>query len=387
MSSASPETAATRRFRHLRRAGLGIGALLAAIAAVYAPSTLRAAAVLGAAVDMYDPSGLTTLVSYDVRSDDYGLQLPDRSLRSRRYVPAGVTRPPVALLLHGVHPRGIDEPRLRAFAHALSSVGIEVHTPELPELVAFRAEPRLIADIAHCAVALQRASGGRRVGAFGISFAGGLLLAAATSPEGSAALDYVVALGAHHDMRRLARYYAGAAVSGPDGARQPPSPHPYGGRILASLYAADLFGDEAETAREALTLHLTERYRESTQVRAKLSPEAQTRLDAVLVQPSPELQPLLLSAAQRHAPAFADLSPAGHLANLRMPVFLLHGQDDPVVPSTETEWLAREVPERALRGVLITPALRHAEGAGVSAARDAAQLLGFLSAVLREAGD
>lgn len=385
MASTPPRAASTPRWRVLRRATLGLSLLTAVFAAAYVPSTLRAAAVLGASVDMYDPSGLTKLVSYDVRSDEHPLQLPARSLRSRRYLPAGVEQPPVALVLHGVHPRGIDEPRLRAFARGLASVGVEVHTPELPELAAFQAEPQLISDIAHCASALQRAHGGRRVGAFGISFAGGLLLAAATRPEASEALDYVVALGAHHDMRRLARYYAGVTVAGPDGEPAPPSPHPYGGRILASLYAEDLFGAEAETARVALTLHLTERYRDAASMRAQLSPKAQARFDAVLTRPSPELQPLLLSAAQGHAEAFSQLSPAGRLAGLRVPVFLLHGKDDPVVPSTETEWLAREVPKSALRMVLVTPALRHAEGAGLSAARDTAQLLGFLSAVLREA--
>jgi dienelactone hydrolase len=378
--------------RERRRLVRGLLAALAAaglvLAGARAPSTLRALVVLGASVDMYAGSVATRLVSYDVRVQDQPLALPGRTLRARRYTPVGRTAPPLTLLVHGVHPRGIDEPRLREFARALASVGLEVHTPELPELAAFEARPELAGDLAACAKALRAGAGGRKVGAFGISFAGGLLLVAAAQPGGDAVFDYVVALGAHHDMRRLARYYAGGALLAPDGERRAARPHPYAGRILANAYAPDLFAaEDVGAARQALTLQLAERYRDAAQARAQLSPAGRERLRDVLDGPSSELQAMLLHASERRAAALAALSPAGRLGRLRVPVFLLHGQDDPIVPSTESEWLAREVPERALRRVLITPALRHAEGSPAPSARDAMRLVTFVSAVLREAED
>src|SRR5687767_12157076 len=116
------------RVRKWRRraltAAIALLLVLAAAIAVYAPSTLRAITVLAASVDMYDANVVTELVSYDVRVSDAPLVLPTRTLRSRRYVPAGRARAPVTLLLHGVHPRGIDEPRLRQFARALATVGL-----------------------------------------------------------------------------------------------------------------------------------------------------------------------------------------------------------------------------------------------------------------------
>jgi pimeloyl-ACP methyl ester carboxylesterase len=360
---------------------------LAAAIAVYAPSTLRAVAVLAASVDMYDANVVTALVSYDVRESDAPLVLPMRTLRSRRYAPAGRARAPVTLLLHGVHPRGIDESRLRQFARALATTGLDVHTPQLPELAAFEARPQLVDDIAASAAALQRASQGRKVGAFGISFAGGLLLVAAARPQGEATFDYVVALGAHHDLRRLARYYAGEGLIAPEGARRAPPPHRYAGRILAHAYASELFAvEDADTARQALKLQLTERYAEATRARARLTAPGEQRLRDVLEGPSPELRALLLRASERHAAALGSLSPSGRLARLRVPVFLLHGLDDPIVPSSESEWLARELPPDALRRVLLTPALRHAEGSATPAASDTLRLVAFLGAVFREAG-
>ena len=163
---------------------------------------------------------------------------------------------------------------------------------------------------------------------------------------------------------------------------------PYGARILATAFASDLFApQEAEAARHALRLHLAERYRDAAQVRAALSPATQARLTEVLESPSAALRTRLLATVRQHAAALAAASPAGHLRRLRVPVFLLHGRSDPIIPSVESEWLAREVPEPALERVLITPALRHAETQGAPALIEAMRLTAFIAAVLREAED
>ena len=131
-------------------------------AAVWGPSLLRAAVLLAASVGLYDTDGLPEFLSHPVRVDPEAIALPARQLRSLRYAPAGVQRPPVAMLVHGAHPRGIDEPRLVAFARSLAAAGLEVHTPELPELLAFQLTPQLAQDMGACAARLARSSGRRR---------------------------------------------------------------------------------------------------------------------------------------------------------------------------------------------------------------------------------
>jgi fermentation-respiration switch protein FrsA (DUF1100 family) len=69
----------------------------------------------------------------------------------------------------------------------------------------------------------------------------------------------------------------------------------------------------------------------------------------------------LLSLLDEHSAELAAISPEGQLTKLSAPVLLVHGSDDPVVPSTETLWLEREVPRHALRQSLVTSAIRHAE--------------------------
>jgi dienelactone hydrolase len=372
--------------RRQRNAFLLIAALIA-LAAALAPALLlrvRAARLLLATLETKAGSGLLALHTGTVRTNDERIALPDGSaLRSRRYRPAHDDRAPVLALLHGVHPLGIDEPRLERFARALAASGLDVHTPELPELLSLDVGASIVPRIAGCVSALRPQRGQGKLGAIGISFTGGLLLMAAATPQGAASLDYVVAIGSHADVRRVARHYAGEPARGPNGERADGPVDPYGARVLIAAFADALFAaEDVATAREALRQYLAEHYAEARAVAARLSPAGAARMQAVLAPDGRGLRPALAELARAHAPALAALSPAGHLAALRVPTLLLHGAADPIVPSTETAWLAREVPRAALERVLITPALRHAEASGPPSVGDELALVDFVAAIL-----
>jgi pimeloyl-ACP methyl ester carboxylesterase len=82
----------------------------------------------------------------------------------------------------------------------------------------------------------------------------------------------------------------------------------------------------------------------------------------------------------------ASVSPHGHLAELGMPVLLLHGSADSVIPATESLWLGKEVPPSELRRLLISPLITHVELGGQPGWRDKVALLGFMAAMFRESG-
>jgi pimeloyl-ACP methyl ester carboxylesterase len=67
-------------------------------------------------------------------------------------------------------------------------------------------------------------------------------------------------------------------------------------------------------------------------------------------------------------PELDAASPHFYLARLHLPVLLLHGSADNVVPPTETLWLERDLPPGVLRAALISPAIGHVEvgGAGIT---------------------
>lgn len=275
-------------------------------------------------------------------------------LRARTYDAAGGEGAPL-LLVHGVHPRGIDEPRLVRFAQLLAREGFRVTTPELESLTRFHVEADTAAQIASCARALAHRAGTARVGVVGISFGGGLaLLAAADEPR----IGAVLAIGAHHDARRLARWWTGEAIRGPDGATRSTSSEPYGREVLAHLYAEAYFGEaSAETARAAIEARLRGDREALRQHRDALPTEARRALDAIRDGASPALRVIV----EDHDADLAAASPAGQLDDVTAEVFLLHGADDPLVAPSESAWIDSELAPVRRGGLVVTPLLRHAE--------------------------
>ena len=346
---------------------------------------VRATGVLLQVVQAPDPTGITQWLRPRIMERDQVLNIEGHTIAARLYAPVGVASPPGLVLLHGVHQHGIGERNLVRFARALAGAGLSVLTPELPELLAYRVEPQTVSRITTAANAHAHRLSRTRVGVIGISFAGGLaLLAAAQDPEPFA---FVMAVGAHHDLARLARYYAGVPVRGPNGQAPSVSAHPYGARIIVRAHAERFFGPtDVEQAQHALGLWLSGRHREARHAATALSPPGHALMTRLFDERRlPEIKDLFLRAVEGAAAELAEVSPRGKLAGLRTPVFLVHGSDDPVIPSLETRWLAQEVPQHALRRAVVSPALRHTELSAEPNTADHWQLVDLVAAMLAAA--
>jgi pimeloyl-ACP methyl ester carboxylesterase len=309
--------------------------------------------------------------------------------RTRRYAPTAAVRGrPGVLLLHGVHPRGIDESRLVDFARVLAAGGLDVLTPELPELLAYRLDGATIAHIRQLAAAHAAQTHTAAVGVIGISFAGGLALMAAAEQGAAAPIGFVATIGAHHDLLRLTDYYAGRDVRGPNGERVDVAPHPYGARVMIREHLDRFFSaQDLPLARRALDVYLHDHPAQARAVAAGLSPAAQPRMAALLGSgSSPELAELLESSADAARLQLMAASPHHHLEGIQVPVFLLHGAGDPIIPSIETRYLARELPPRWLREAIVTPLLRHAEFPQPPKVAEAWELVRFIKEVYEAAG-
>jgi pimeloyl-ACP methyl ester carboxylesterase len=323
-----------------------------------------------------------------VREEDSVIALPTGPVRVRRFIPEGVEEPPGMVLLHGVHPRGIDEPRLRAFAHSVASVGVEVMTPELAELLVYRIDAVTIEKIRQLTAAHAKELRRRSAGVLGISFAGGLALMAAAEQRGPEPIGFVVSVGSHHDLARLCRYYAGEPVFGPTGEHTDVAPHPYGARVMIREHLDRFFGpSDLPLARRALDTYLRDRHAEARKLAQALSENAKPTMATLLENATtPALAQLLESSAAAASAQLAAASPQGHLAGLSVPVFLVHGQADPIIPSIETRWLAKELPPGTLRQILITPLLRHVEFPTPPTVRDTWELVRLMTGILDATG-
>ncbi len=309
---------------------------------------------------------------------------PQGPIRARVYVPAGVAKPPGMVIVHGIHHLGIDEPRLVNFSRAIAASGIEVLTPELPELADYHVAARDIAIIGWTAHDLRQRTG-VRVGVLGLSFAGGLSLLAVADPQFAGDIGLVVSVGGHDDLERVCRYLATGRIARPDGSIQSLPPHEYGALVLVYSHVEEFFAAaDAPIAREAIRLQLWEQVDAARQHSAALSAEGRSRIQLLLEHKQDSLATELLQRIPRHAAEMAAVSPHGHMAGLRVPVLILHGTGDSVIPATEALWLAHEVPQSCLRKVLISPFITHVEVGGKPSLGDKVALLNFVADMLAE---
>jgi len=348
---------------------------------------LQSVAVLDLVGNKPVPKWLRRFVSEPIQVRDLELPLASGAVRARLYTPVAPRNAPAILVLHGVHHLGIDEPRLENFATAMASCGIQVLTPELPDIKDYQVGKSSIATIGESAEWLAHSDGGRPVGVLGLSFSGGLSLLAAAEPEYQPDIRFVLAVGSQDEMSRVAAYYESGEDLRPDGTFEKLPPHDYGPLVLEYAHVGEFVpAQDVAAIRAVLRAHLYEDAAGERLAIAGLSAAQAAEAKALMDTTLPATRTALERADERHADDMAAVSPHGRLATLKTPVYLLHGAGDNIIPSAETEWMASELPKRNLKAVLISPVLSHLnlDGAGPTTA-DQLRLVHFFAEVLHAA--
>ena len=311
------------------------------------------------------------------------IPMPQESIRARIYAPAQAPRQTV-LLVSGLHPAGIDEPRLVSLARTLAEANVTVVTPEIPELSRFEITPLLTDRIEQAAAWLASESDlapTGRIGLMGISFSGGLAVVAAGRTSLRNHLLYVFSFGGHDDLRRVLEYFCtgiDAGGLGQDGRESDVgpatrSPHDYGVAVVL-LTVADRMVPSEQVAplrdgvrRFLWASHLdrvdkpgAEREFAALRDLARRLPEpAATLLGDVNNRDVAHLGPQLLPYIGFYADAPA-LSPS-RSPEPSAPVFLLHGKDDNVIPAGESQHLADRLRGQVPVRLLLTDLVSHVE--------------------------
>lgn len=313
------------------------------------------------------------------------------------YEPEGTVRRTV-LLIPGVHSMGIAEPRLTALAQDLAGSGIAVMTMALPDLMAYQITARsadVIEDAVVWMAAQPRLAPDGRIGLIGISFAGGLSIVAAGRPSIRDKVAYVVSFGGHGDLGRVLHYLAtGEAVHAPGVVTVPP--HDYGVAVI--LYAAadrvvppeQVVPLRAGIATFLLASQLTlvdMKQANATFAKARdmvknLPEPSATYLTYVNDRNVKALGPVLLphlglQADPAASPERAESVPAA-------PIFLLHGDEDTVIPAAESVVLGNYLRSKGVSvRVLLSPIITHAELDRSAAVAESWKVIAFWADILR----
>ena len=306
-----------------------------------------------------------------------------------------------ALLIPGIHSMGINEPRLTALARDLAGSGVMVMTLALPDLQHYQLTTQstdVIEDAVGWMTSRVDLAPDGHIGLIGISFAGGMSVVAAGRPSIRDKLAYVVSFGGHSDLPRVLHYLATGEQKQLPGVRAVP-PHDYGVAVLLYQFADQgiVPADQVaplrkgiETFLYASQLTLVDMNRanagfEQAREFAKTLPEPARAYmtyvnDRNVKKLGPALLPYLKVTGVDSPTLSAERSPSVPAA----PVFLLHGSEDSVIPTSESVLLADYLRSRGVEvHLLISELITHAEFDRAAAAADTWRLISFWANVLK----
>lgn len=305
------------------------------------------------------------------------------AFRARMYRAVDERHGPAIVVVHGVHYQGIDERRLVPFARALARSGFVVLTPELSELADYRLTRSSVDRIRSAVLFLsnrEREPSQARPGLLGFSFAGGLALVAASEPALAGHLSYVVSVGGHHDLARVMSFLLTDEIVTPAG-RVHAKAHDYGLAVVLYGYLDELVPlAELPLARNAFRCWLHEDQKTARALgRALPTGTESARLFQLLSEHRLQtLAPLLKQLVQRDRTKLEALSPNGKLHAITVPIYLLHGAHDSVIPPSETDFAEREIGARQ-HAALVSPLIEHVEMGPAARLYDQLALLGFMA--------
>lgn len=268
------------------------------------------------------------------------------------------------VLLSGVSPQGKDDPRLVRFAEALATARFAVLAPEPPGLRALRVSAADAAHVTEAVRALRRQGVPVGVGAFSYAVGPAILAALELGPE----VAFVLAIGGYHDLTRVVRHF----TTGPADPRAK--------WLFARANAARL---ERPQDRQALAVMANRKLADDSAPVADLmgdfGPDGRAVVALVANRDPARVSDLLAALPPSVARELAALDLARRdLGRLAAPALLVHGRDDPVVPVSESESLARALPRAEL---YVLDDLRHVDAGWTL--RDAFAMLRAAEALLR----
>jgi hypothetical protein len=378
-------------------AGFFAGAVYAGTPYARAASLIVRGAHLGGSIEAF-----ATRRSYPVDARPVHM-VPTRygSVPARFYIPGRAVGYPI-LVIPGIHSAGIEEGRLTALSQELAATGLPVMTMALPDLQAYRITPHAtdtIEDAVSWLAARSEVAPDGKVGIVGISFAGGLSIAAGGREAIKDKIAYVVSFGGHADLPRVMRFLAtGEEVAVPGITLHPP--HDYGVAVILHGLADHgvVPADQVASLREGIAIFLlgsqqtvltpdkaVDTFARARAFEQSLPEPSRTYLHYVNERDTKKLGAILIPYLIQLGADDPALSPARTMTPPSAPVYLLHGVDDTVIPAVESALLADHLRARGARvELLLSGLITHAEVSKDVPVSEALKLISFWASVLRQ---
>ncbi len=281
----------------------------------------------------------------------------DRQVPASVIVPRGATgQLPGWIVLHGITRPGRFHPNLLRFVRALATSGVAVLVPQVPEWKNLRLAPEVtLPTIRGALEGLRRldATNDGPYGIIGFSFGAPQVLIAASHDDVAEQLGGAVGFGGYCDMERMVHFQMTGEHEW-EGVTHRLRPDPYGRWIIGGNHLTSIPEyREAEDVAQALWRLAVEAGERrilawdpsydalKTELATQVSSEHRWLFD--LFAPPSDREPDLSGAqdiSRQLAVAVKESSPlmdpTPYLTSIRTPVQLIHGEDDQLIPYTES---------------------------------------------------
>jgi Prolyl oligopeptidase family len=294
------------------------------------------------------------------------------------------------LVVPGLHPNGIYDPRFRAFAQTCANTGFYVVAPDLEDFRNVKVtldSSRQLVGVLNEMTQHVPAKAQKNIGVLGISYGAGPVFVAAGNPELRTRVDFLISVGGYYDFAHFLHFVV-RGVHESNGDIHARKSQEWARMIFAINYLQHFNVSEQEQIREVLWLLINSRYDEAAQGMGSLSTASQQFINEVRGGFSEENLQTFHTIMARDRQSHADLSPSCVLERLNpeMRFYLLHGKTDDLVPYEETEELAHALRATGHKNIysLTTASLTHVDLKEPEDLKGAAAMLFWVRRVLSE---
>lgn len=286
------------------------------------------------------------------------------------------------VIVPGLHPNGILDPRFVAFAKCCTEAGFQVVAPDIKDFRNFRitrdtfrtAQTFMDALPDHLDLRTRN-----RIGVLGISYGSGPAFFIATNRN----IDFLVSIGGYYNLAHAIEF----SFSGNHGSTKRES-HEWGRLIFALNHMEELAEEpDAGILLQSLQLRLQLKETEAESLEARLSVRGKELLQGILKGLTEAQTNRFRDIARKRESEARQISPETFLGVIdpRTVLYLLHGVSDDSIPYEESLELHEAAKRDGFRShCLITTGLTHVDITSPSRVLEFLKLLHWTRLLLRE---
>jgi pimeloyl-ACP methyl ester carboxylesterase len=290
------------------------------------------------------------------------------------------------VLVHGLVALGNRHEYLNQVAEHLARIGFLVVLPNLPAETQFEmrtSDLDVLSDTVHW-VALYT---NQQVTLVGNSFSAGLIIPAAARPSVAGEVKLIFCNSGYYNLDTIGHYFIRDPVFDPSGK-------PYRGDPPTPLEIAVPYLDELLPAKDVSNVRFAiATFNENDDAELppnnpamlRLSPRQKQEFESLKNANTMEARNSYRGILQRHRSDIAALSPSSVLKGLRIPMYILHGEEDPIFPEGEVEWMRKDTAGYPEVHILTSPWVAHVKVGLPTTLWQKFRVIDFCEAMLQKA--